>query len=108
MIQNKNGHKSGPFKRPIGAVSWFSPNGKSEYQLSPPIVPLPAHTPTKKVENAGKPQTKRAVGAEHFPVLTCSQMLRKPICISILSSLYVEVTPKVPDREPPPPENARL
>lgn len=53
-----------------------------------------------RVENPGKSQTKEG------PVSQADllSMLKGPICISMLSSLYVEVTPSVPGA----PENARV
>lgn len=68
-------------------------NGKWEHIFISSIVTLPVSAHIWTVENPGKSQTKEAVWEEHFPALTCSQMLKKLICISILSGLYVEVTP---------------
>lgn len=54
--------------------------------------------PPQKVENPGKSQTKGAVRGAEEPLSQPDLLskLKKAICISILSRLYVEVTPDAP------------
>lgn len=96
MTHNKNDSKCGPgaallLPRTVDVAV------TSGHRLCLHLWALPS--PTPKVENP----RQRGPSGSRFPALTCSQMLKKAICISILSSgSYVEVTPKSPGG----PENA--